>query len=151
MYAAQRNLIERKLRQSSLASLLERHVKIGTVDSYQGKENPIVILSLVRNNALGPTEGGVKKIKEGFLTTPNRINVAASRAMDRLVIVGSRHRWPSANPMARLSAGFARLVEDGSGSEISIEDLTGANSDIGKSGLLAATAAAKKGGANGIA
>ncbi|MGO4565896.1 AAA domain-containing protein [Rhizobium sp. 2YAF20] len=150
MYAAQRNLIERKLRQSSLASLLERHVKIGTVDSYQGKENPIVILSLVRNNALGPTEAGVKTIREGFLTTPNRINVAASRAMDRLIIVGARHRWQSANPMGRLSAGFMRRVEDGSALATSIEDLTGAPVNHQES-RSHAPAAAKKEGANGNA
>ncbi|WP_210212577.1 AAA domain-containing protein [Mesorhizobium sp. M4A.F.Ca.ET.050.02.1.1] len=148
MYAAQRNLIERKLRQSSLASLLEKHVKIGTVDSYQGKENPIVILSLVRNNALGPTEAGLKRIKEGFLTTPNRINVAASRAMDRLVIVGARHRWQSANSMGRLSAGFARRVEDGSAVEISVEDLTRTDDALVRTH---AAAIAKKGGANGNA
>lgn len=29
----------------------KRHIKIDTVDSYQGKENPIVIVSLVRNNS----------------------------------------------------------------------------------------------------
>lgn len=148
MYAAQRNLIERKLRQSSLGALLERHVKIGTVDSYQGKENPIVILSLVRNNALGPTEAGAKRIKEGFLTTPNRINVAVSRAMDRLVIVGARHRWRSTNPMGRLSAGFARRVEDGSASEISSEDL----SVVAEESVRArAPAGGKKGGAHGNA
>ncbi len=82
MYAAQRNLIERKLRQSPMGYLLDRAVKVGTVDSYQGKENPIVVLSLVRNNDSGPMEGGIKRIQEGFLSAPNRINVAASRAMD---------------------------------------------------------------------
>ncbi|MER8499468.1 AAA domain-containing protein [Mesorhizobium sp. M1142] len=125
MYAAQRNLIERKIRQSALASLLERQVKVGTVDSYQGKENPIVILSLVRNNAFGPQAGGVKGIKEGFLTTPNRINVAASRAMDRLVIVGARQRWIANNPMGCLSAGFSRRVADGSAVEISVDEIVG--------------------------
>ncbi|WFE75662.1 AAA domain-containing protein [Roseinatronobacter sp. S2] len=125
MYAAQRNLIERKLRQSSLATLLERNVKVGTVDSYQGKENPIVILSLVRNNQYGPVEAGSKTIKDGFLVTPNRINVAVSRAMDRLVIVGSRNRWRPNSPMGRLSAGFERRIDDGVASAIAVEDLLG--------------------------
>ena len=123
MYAAQRNLIERKLRQSSLAPLLEKYVKVGTVDSYQGKENPIVILSLVRNNELGGSEAGVKTIREGFLVTPNRINVAVSRAMDRLVIIGARHGWKGSRPMGLLSRGFERQIDEGFASVIAVEDL----------------------------
>ncbi|WP_190233796.1 AAA domain-containing protein [Mesorhizobium sp. M4B.F.Ca.ET.058.02.1.1] len=147
MYAAQRNLIERKLRQSSLAALLEKHVKVGTVDSYQGKENPIVILSLVRNNELGDIEAGVKSIKEGFLITPNRINVAASRAMDRLVIVGSRHRWKGNKPMGQLSAGFTRRINEGVASLIAVEDLLGAQTERDEVAL----SRAKERGAHGNA
>lgn len=129
MYAAQRNLIERKLRQSALASLFDKNVKVGTVDSYQGKENPIVILSLVRNNELGGIESGVKTIKDGFLITPNRINVAVSRAMDRLVIVGSRHRWKANRPMGQLSAAFGRRTDESAASVIAAEDLLEAQPD----------------------
>ena len=50
-----------------------RLVKIDTVDSYQGKENRIIILTTVRNN---------KGLRPGFLRSPNRINVAMSRAMN---------------------------------------------------------------------
>jgi superfamily I DNA and/or RNA helicase len=123
MYAAQRNLIERRLRQSPLGYLLERHVKVGTVDSYQGKENPIVVLSLVRNNDFGLVEGGIKRIQEGFLSAPNRINVAASRAMDRLVIVGARKRWRSEGPVGRLAEGFGRQIKADSASVVEIETL----------------------------
>ncbi|HCD8379215.1 TPA: hypothetical protein ND784_004786, partial [Klebsiella pneumoniae] len=35
--------------------------------------------------------------KPKFLKNPNRINVAISRAMDRLIIVGSTHMWTGAN------------------------------------------------------
>jgi superfamily I DNA and/or RNA helicase len=55
-------------------------VKIDTVDAYQGKENRIVIVSLVRSNP---------EYNMGFVRTANRVNVALSRAMERLVIVGS--------------------------------------------------------------
>ncbi|TIQ53427.1 MAG: hypothetical protein E5X61_08405, partial [Mesorhizobium sp.] len=55
-------------------------IKVDTVDSYQGKENRIVIVSLVRSNERGQI---------GFLNTENRINVAVSRAMDRLILVGA--------------------------------------------------------------
>src|SRR3546814_19835187 len=52
-YAAQRDLIKRRLVASGLDTLIRDACKVDTVDSYQGKENPIVILSLVRNNADG--------------------------------------------------------------------------------------------------
>ncbi len=113
MYAAQRDLIRQRLRQSPLAYLLDTHVKVGTVDSYQGKENPIVILSLVRNNDDGRLENGVRCIKEGFLRAANRINVAASRAMDGLVVVGARRRWEAGGAMRRMADAFARQESAG--------------------------------------
>lgn len=123
MYAAQRDLIRRRLRQSPLAYLLNQHVKVGTVDSYQGKENPIILLSLVRNNEDGPLESGVRRIQEGFLTAPNRINVAASRAMDRLVIVGARRRWSSRGPLGRLAAAFERQEAAGTARSVEVQAL----------------------------
>ena len=48
-YNGQRKLILRKLREHPRLSGL--HFKVVTVDSYQGEENDIVILSLVRSNA----------------------------------------------------------------------------------------------------
>ncbi len=118
MYAAQRDLIRRKIQAANLPEAFRRSIKIDTVDSYQGKENPIVVLSLVRNNVSGQTERGLVSIKPGFLKRPNRINVAVSRAMDRLVIVGAKSRWQTGTPMQRLSdavedrfsAGEARVV-----------------------------------------
>lgn len=56
---------------------------VGTVDSFQGSEADVVILSLVRNNA----RVGYGAV--GFLRDRRRMNVALSRAKDQLVIVGS--------------------------------------------------------------
>ncbi|WP_018858500.1 AAA domain-containing protein [Rhizobium sp. 42MFCr.1] len=123
MYAAQRNLVETRLRQSPIGSLLDRHIKVGTVDSYQGKENPIVIVSLVRNNRDGPVEAGRKTIKDGFLTVPNRINVAASRAMDRLVLVGARKAWRRDSSMGSLSANFEKQIKAGAATVLEAEDV----------------------------
>lgn len=125
MYSAQRNLIRQRLRQSSLAYLLDQHVKVGTVDSYQGKENPIVLLSLVRNNEAAPAENGITCIEEGFLASPNRINVAASRAMDRLVIIGARRRWSAHGPLGRLVTSFARQEALGHARSINAKELLG--------------------------
>jgi serine/threonine protein kinase len=85
MYAEQKRLINKKLMETDgISSEFKRLVKIDTVDSYQGKENHIIILSLTRNN---------KDYKQGFLNDAQRINVALSRAKDRLVIVGATKMW----------------------------------------------------------
>ena len=56
------------------------NIEIATVDSYQGEENLIIILSLVRSNRF-------KKI--GFLKTPNRVCVALSRAQHGFYMLGN--------------------------------------------------------------
>lgn len=104
MYAAQRDLIRRKLEQADWASGLRDRFSVGTVDSYQGKENRIIVLSVVRND----TSEHV-----GFLIDPERINVAMSRAKDRLVIVSSSAMWRarSAMPMKRVLDEVERLAD----------------------------------------
>lgn len=54
-----------------------------TVDEFQGSEADVVIVSLVRNNALVPWKS------VGFLKEKNRMNVLLSRAKHKLIIVGS--------------------------------------------------------------
>ena len=54
-----------------------------TVDSFQGNEADVVIVSLVRNNSELPGQG------VGFLDDSNRLNVLLSRAQKLLVLVGS--------------------------------------------------------------
>ena len=80
MYGPQADLIDELFVSSGLPSEFRSLVKIDTVDAYQGKENRIVIVSLVRSNP---------EYNMGFVRTANRINVALSRAMERLVLVGS--------------------------------------------------------------
>ncbi|XP_046669546.1 NFX1-type zinc finger-containing protein 1-like isoform X2 [Homalodisca vitripennis] len=55
-------------------------IQITVVDNFQGEQNRIILLSLVRSNKM-------KKI--GFLETENRVCVALSRARDGLYIVGN--------------------------------------------------------------
>lgn len=61
--------------------------RIGSVDSFQGKEFDIVILSTVRSNNQSREEGNEKKVF-GFLTLKNRLNVAFSRAQKLVIVVG---------------------------------------------------------------
>lgn len=56
---------------------------VGTVDSFQGSEADLVIISLVRNNG----RAGARAL--GFLRDRRRMNVALSRAKHQLVVVGS--------------------------------------------------------------
>lgn len=55
-------------------------VKVHVVDKYQGEENDIVLLSLVRSNPQG---------RVGFLNIPNRVCVALSRAKKGLYCIGN--------------------------------------------------------------
>ncbi|CAL8380634.1 unnamed protein product [Boreogadus saida] len=55
-------------------------VKVHVVDKYQGEENDIVLLSLVRSNTMGSV---------GFLSIPNRVCVALSHAKKGLYCIGN--------------------------------------------------------------
>lgn len=68
-----------------LTVALGLHAKyVHTVDSFQGKEADVVVISLVRVNNLRTSQERL-----GFLTLPNRINVLLSRARRLLILVGS--------------------------------------------------------------
>ncbi len=112
-YAAQLELVRKKLQLESLPEAFRRTVKVDTIDSYQGKENLIVLVSLVRNNADGVKDRGTPTINPGFMAKKNRINVALSRAMDRLVIVGAKAAWREGSPLGVVSAGFDEEVKGG--------------------------------------
>lgn len=107
-YRSQSKSIQQKLKRVLLSEAMRATIKVDTVDSYQGKQNPIVILSLVRNNADGFVVDGVATNREGYLVQPNRLNVAVSRAMDRLVIVGTATRWRANSPVAEVINGFRK-------------------------------------------
>jgi hypothetical protein len=67
-----------------------------TVDSFQGNEADVVVVSLVRNNS----HGSIKRAL-GFLSNPRRMNVLLSRAKWRLIIVGSLAFMKSAATIAK--------------------------------------------------
>ena len=54
------------------------HVSLNTVDKFQGQEADIVYLSMVQTN------------KVGFLDSVNRVNVAITRAREKLIIFGHK-------------------------------------------------------------
>lgn len=83
-YASQVLEVEGQLRSITTARYVQDLIRIGTVDSYQGRENAIVIVSLVRSNP---------KRNIGYLTSLERSNVALSRAQERLILVGDGSTW----------------------------------------------------------
>uniref|UniRef100_A0A1B6F1E7 AAA+ ATPase domain-containing protein n=1 Tax=Cuerna arida TaxID=1464854 RepID=A0A1B6F1E7_9HEMI len=75
-YSDQVRLISKMMKQYSETMTMN----VSTVDDFQGQENKIIILSLVRSN---------KKRKVGFLKMENRVCVALSRARDGFYIIGN--------------------------------------------------------------
>lgn len=55
------------------------HIEVGTIDSFQGREKKIIIISTVRS----------KNVTAGFLADEKRINVALTRAQCLLIVVGN--------------------------------------------------------------
>lgn len=74
-YAAQVECIKK-----TVQNIKKNNIRVSTVDSFQGLEADIVLLSLVRSNPSGQI---------GFLRQPNRVCVALSRARWALYMVGN--------------------------------------------------------------
>jgi len=66
---------------SVLGNFITRGLEISTVDRYQGRDKSIIILSFVRSNL----NGKVGKLLNDF----RRINVAFSRAKQKMIMIGS--------------------------------------------------------------
>lgn len=89
-------------------------IRVSTVDRFQGMERNIIIVSMVRSNIIQnskdqqpdrkryPKYGYPKQTSLGFAQSPNRLNVALSRAKRLLVIVGNRELFSSADIYCKL-------------------------------------------------
>ncbi|XP_042467418.1 uncharacterized protein LOC122050587 [Zingiber officinale] len=95
-YSAQVASLEDKVRK-----MLPLHsnvsVKVSTVDGFQGSEEDVIILSTVRSNA----DGSI-----GFVSNPNRTNVALTRARYCLWILGNEPTLSSSRSI------WANIVQD---------------------------------------
>ncbi len=88
-YNSQESLIRKKLQsmfktrriRTFYAKNKNAIIELCVVDRFQGHEADIVFLSLVKNRGLG------------FLDTPNRLNVALTRAKYQLLIVGNKNHF----------------------------------------------------------
>jgi DNA replication ATP-dependent helicase Dna2 len=66
---------------ASLASWKSKGLEMSTIDRYQGRDKPVVVVSFVRSNE----KGRVGRLLQDF----RRLNVAITRAKCKLVMVGS--------------------------------------------------------------
>lgn len=87
-YNMQVKEIEKIIENDGVLHNIRDLIRIDTIDSYQGSENRIILLSLVRHN---------EKNSTGFMEERPRINVAISRAQERLIIIGATQMWVNAN------------------------------------------------------
>ena len=76
-------------------------VVVDTVDAFQGKECPIVILSFTRSN---------RRRSVGFVDDPHRLNVALSRAQKKLILVGDSETLTRAKVRSEQQT-FQRLLD----------------------------------------
>lgn len=65
-------------------------VKLNTVDKFQGMERNIIIVSTVRSDKAIKADGSIRKNSDpGFAKSPERLNVALSRARRLLIVIGN--------------------------------------------------------------
>jgi len=70
-----------------LREALPAAVQVGSVDKFQGLEAPVVIVSMCSSTLEDAPRGA------SFLLSPNRLNVAISRAQCLAVVVASPGLW----------------------------------------------------------
>ncbi|MEY4586671.1 MAG: hypothetical protein RIT05_1089, partial [Bacteroidota bacterium] len=92
-----------------IGKLLPDFREIGTVDKFQGQEAPITIYSTVASTAQDIPRG------MDFLYNANRLNVAVSRAMGIVIMVGSPELFApecKTPEQMKLANGFAYFLEN---------------------------------------
>ncbi|XP_059169629.1 NFX1-type zinc finger-containing protein 1-like [Physella acuta] len=85
------------IKNNAASQYLDKEVRVAAVDDFQGEENDIILLSLVRSN---------EKKNVGFLKIDNRICVALSRAKKGFYVIGNF------NILCAQSSLWSRIVED---------------------------------------
>ena len=86
----QKIINEYYLNNCSLFKNIKKYIKVDTIDNFQGREANIVFVDFIRGRKKY-TEGGLNKPPKrdiSFLSEKERINVAISRAKQKLILVG---------------------------------------------------------------
>jgi predicted RecB family nuclease len=93
---------------AAIEQALPRGSRVGTVDKFQGQEAPVVIYSMASSSAEDAPRG------MEFLYSPNRLNVATSRARCLVILVANgRLFFPECRTprQMRLANGLCRYLE----------------------------------------
>ena len=75
---------------------------VHTVDSFQGGEADLVLVSLTAHDAVR---------SRSFLSNPNRVNVALSRAKQAVVIFGHKRVFEGIDCFAKILDSYATHLE----------------------------------------
>ncbi len=78
-YKRQIEILKEQLKHMPELEAFQSKITVNTIDSFQGQERDVVYISLVRSN---------EKAEIGFLSDIRRMNVAMTRAKQKLVVVG---------------------------------------------------------------
>ncbi|CAI9262711.1 unnamed protein product [Lactuca saligna] len=73
----------------ALETFVGSDIKVGTVESFQGQEREVIIISTVRSTIKHNETD--KRHCLGFLSNPRRFNVAITRARSLLIAIGNPH------------------------------------------------------------
>lgn len=79
-YQGQVQMLKQHLSDTDIFDTLDYAESVRTIDSWQGRECGVVIISTVRSN---------EAKKMGFLKKLRRLNVALTRAQHGLIVVGN--------------------------------------------------------------
>jgi superfamily I DNA and/or RNA helicase len=95
---------------AALIEALPQGARVGTVDKFQGQEAPVVIYSMATSTSAEAPRG------MPFLYSPNRLNVATSRARCLAIVVACPELFRAAcktPAQMKLANAFCRLREVG--------------------------------------
>lgn len=87
-YGRQVNRIKKNVRPK--ARQMGIRTKINTVDKFQGMERNIIVVSTVRSNKAIHGTNIIDNKSAGFADSPERLNVALSRARRLLIVIGNK-------------------------------------------------------------
>ncbi|MBB6053890.1 DEAD/DEAH box helicase [Armatimonas rosea] len=105
-YERQAALLRTRIRELPLE--LSQKIEVGTVDSFQGKEFDVVLLSTVRSNGERSDDEDARRRRVGFLSLKNRLCVSLSRARRLLIVCGDAETV--APPIPALDALYRRCL-----------------------------------------
>lgn len=79
-YKAQIGFLRFLVNKSHTLAAIRQNISVNTVDGFQGQERDVILISMVRDNEQGAI---------GFLKDLRRMNVAVTRAKQKLIVVGN--------------------------------------------------------------